>query len=55
VGNVTPAVRIAIIVLAALAVVGLVAYARGHTHHRGWEQIGRHGMSVVSAAGPDHG
>jgi hypothetical protein len=35
-----------IIVAAALVVVGMIAYARGHKHYRG-DEIGSHGTKVV--------
>jgi hypothetical protein len=35
-----------LIVAAALLVVGLMAYARGHRHYRG-DEIGSHGTKVV--------
>ena len=35
-----------LIVVAALLVVGLIAYARGPKHHRG-NEIGSHGTKVV--------
>jgi hypothetical protein len=36
----------ALIVAAALLVIGLMAYARGHKHYRG-DEIGSHGTKVV--------
>jgi hypothetical protein len=38
--------RWAVVVLAALVVLGLAAYARGDEHHRG-DEIGSHGTKVV--------
>jgi hypothetical protein len=35
-----------IILAAALLVVGLIAYARGPTHHRG-DEVGSHGTKIV--------
>jgi hypothetical protein len=35
-----------VIVAAALVVVGMMAYARGHKHYRG-DEIGSHGTKVV--------
>jgi hypothetical protein len=35
-----------VIVAAALVVVGMIAYARGHKHYRG-DEIGSHGTKVV--------
>jgi hypothetical protein len=35
-----------LIAAAALLVVGLIAYARGHKHYRG-DEIGSHGTKVV--------
>jgi hypothetical protein len=35
-----------IIVAAALVVVGMITYARGHKHYRG-DEIGSHGTKVV--------
>ncbi len=40
------AVEWALIAVAALLVVGLIAYARGPKHHRG-DEIGSHGTRVV--------
>jgi hypothetical protein len=50
VGTLTPAVRVVVIVLAALAIIGLIAYARGHIHHHGWYQIGSHGVAAAAWA-----
>ena len=35
-----------LIVIAALLIVGLIAYARGPKHHRG-DEVGSHGTKVV--------
>jgi hypothetical protein len=39
-------IELVIIVAAALVVVGMAAYARGHKHYRG-DEIGSHGTKVV--------
>ena len=40
------ALALAILVMMALSVIGLIAYARGPEHHRG-DEIGTHGTKVV--------
>lgn len=45
--SVTPVVRVVVIILAALAIVGLIAFSRGHVHHHGWDQVGRHALPLA--------
>ena len=42
--------RLVLIVLVALVLVGLVAYARGDEHHRGPQQVGA--LGHVTVVGP---
>jgi hypothetical protein len=43
---VSDALKWAIVIGAALCLIGLAAYARGPEHHRG-DQVGSHGTKVV--------
>ena len=45
------AVRWPVIILCALVLIGLVAYARGPQHHHG-NEIGSHGTRVVVIVAP---
>jgi hypothetical protein len=46
--NDTP--RWLIVVLLLVLVVGLIAYARGHDHHRGPQEVGALGSGVSAAS-----
>jgi hypothetical protein len=46
--NDTP--RWLIVVLLLVLVVGLIAYARGHDHHRGPQEVGALGSGVPAAS-----
>jgi hypothetical protein len=40
------AVELILVAVAAALLIGLMAYARGHKHHRG-DEVGSHGTKVV--------
>jgi hypothetical protein len=46
--NDTP--RWLLVILLLVLVVGLIAYARGHDHHRGPQQVGAIGYGVQTAS-----
>jgi hypothetical protein len=40
------AVELALVAVAAALLIGLIAYGRGHKHHRG-DEVGSHGTKIV--------
>ena len=42
-------IALAILIMMALSVIGMIAYARGPEHHRG-DDVGSHGTTVTTEA-----